>query len=100
MMSSVLSRVDYVIYKLLTVWKTHVCFSLTTLWDYFICLEDLPRTSCNFLKRRKLKGFYLAVIQKAPYKMLCTIWYHLYNFKNVKNSHGRVLLFAGFSLQL
>ena len=22
----------------------------------------------------------------------CTIWYHLYNFKNVKNTHGGVLL--------
>ena len=24
--------------------------------------------------------------------MPCTIWYHLNNFKNVKNTHGRVLL--------
>ena len=24
--------------------------------------------------------------------MRCTIWYHLYNFKNVKNAHGEVLL--------
>ena len=24
--------------------------------------------------------------------MLCTIWYHLYNLKNVKNTHGEVLL--------
>ena len=24
--------------------------------------------------------------------MLCTIWYHLYNLKNVKNTHGGVLL--------
>ena len=24
--------------------------------------------------------------------MLCAIWYHLYNFKNVKNTHVRVLL--------
>ena len=24
--------------------------------------------------------------------MFCGIWYHLYNFKNVKNIHGRVLL--------
>ena len=22
----------------------------------------------------------------------CAIWYHLYNLKNVKNSHGRVLI--------
>ena len=34
----------------------------------------------------------------------CAIWYHLYNLKNVKNTHGGVLLLvskvAGFSLQL
>ena len=24
--------------------------------------------------------------------MLCAIWYHFYNLKNVKNTHGRVLL--------
>ena len=24
--------------------------------------------------------------------MLCAIWYHLYNLKNVKNTHGGVLL--------
>ena len=38
--------------------------------------------------------------------MLYAIWYHLYNLKNVKNTHGGVLLFvklqalAGFKLQL
>ena len=26
------------------------------------------------------------------YVMLCAIWYHLYNLKNVKNTHGEVLL--------
>ena len=25
------------------------------------------------------------------YETLCTIWYHLYNSKNVKNTHGGVL---------
>ena len=32
----------------------------------------------------------------------CAIWYHLYNFKNVKNAYGGVLILskvAGFSLQ-
>ena len=34
---------------------------------------------------------------------LCTICYHLYNFKNVKNTYGRVLLLIklqAFNLQL
>ena len=26
------------------------------------------------------------------YVMHCAIWYYLHNFKNVKNTHGRVLL--------
>ena len=26
------------------------------------------------------------------YVMRCAIWYHLYNFKNLKNTHGGVLL--------
>ena len=26
------------------------------------------------------------------YVVRCTIWYHLYNLKNVKNTHGRVLI--------
>ena len=26
------------------------------------------------------------------YVMLCAIWYYLYNFKNVKNTHGGVIL--------
>ena len=26
--------------------------------------------------------------------MLCAIWYHLYNLKNVNNAHGGVLLLA------
>ena len=28
------------------------------------------------------------------YVMRCAIWYHLYNLKNVKNTHGGVLLFV------
>ena len=29
--------------------------------------------------------------EKISYVMLCVIWYHLYNLKNVKNTHGGVL---------
>ena len=28
------------------------------------------------------------------YEMLCEIWYHLYNLKNLKNTHGGLLLFV------
>ena len=29
----------------------------------------------------------------------CAIWYHLYNFRNVKNTHGGVLLLAKLQVQ-
>ena len=29
---------------------------------------------------------------QAVYVVCCAIWYHLYNLKNVKNTHGGVLL--------
>ena len=32
----------------------------------------------------------------GKYVVGCAIWYHLYNFKNVKNTPGGVLLSAGF----
>ena len=28
----------------------------------------------------------------VPYVVRCAIWYHLYNIKNTKNTHGGVLL--------
>ena len=31
-------------------------------------------------------------ILDVSYVVLCTIWYHLYNLKNVKNTYGGVLL--------
>ena len=33
-------------------------------------------------------------MQEGTYVMRCAIWYHLYNFKNLKNIHGEVLLFV------
>ena len=31
------------------------------------------------------------------YELFCAIWYHLYHFKNVKNTHGGVLLLVKFT---
>ena len=36
----------------------------------------------------------------TSYMMLCTIWYHLYNLKNVKDTHRGELLLVTFRLQL
>ena len=35
-------------------------------------------------------------IHTFAYIMLCAVWYHLYNLKNVKNTHGGVLLSVKF----
>ena len=32
------------------------------------------------------------ILKNRSYEMLCAIWYHLYYFKNVKNTQGGVLL--------
>ena len=34
---------------------------------------------------------------RKHYVMRCAIWYHLYDFKNVKNTHGGVLLLVAKS---
>ena len=42
---------------------------------------------------RKFKMFVCPLKTYKPiYVILCTIWYHLYNFKNAKSTHGVVLL--------
>ena len=38
------------------------------------------------------KNFSHLKIMLSLYVMLCTIWYHLYNLKNVKNIHVGILL--------
>ena len=46
---------------------------------------------------------YEAKKMSQRYVMLCTIWYHLHNLKNAKNTHGGVLLLVKLqakSLQL
>ena len=39
-----------------------------------------------------LRGVCLRLWCICIYEMLCAIWYHLYNFKNVKNTHGGMLI--------
>ena len=33
-------------------------------------------------------------LQSCEYVIFCAIWYHLDNLKNVKNTHGGVLILA------
>ena len=34
--------------------------------------------------------------RSSEYVMRCAIWYHLYNMKNAKNTHGGVLILVKF----
>ena len=43
---------------------------------------------------------YICLWHTCPYKTLCAIWYHLYNFKNVKNTYEGVLLLVKLQASL
>ena len=43
---------------------------------------------------------HVLVFQIFLHLMHCTIWYHLYYFKNVKDTHGGVLLLVRLQLYL
>ena len=44
------------------------------------------------LRRSVLSNLFLVNKSLLVFVIRCTIWYHFYNLKNVKNTHGRVLL--------
>ena len=46
----------------------------------------------SFLKKLLPTIFQYHVLIANSDVMFCAIWYHLYNLKNVKNTHGGVLL--------
>ena len=41
---------------------------------------------------RNAQNIYLLEQLQVAYVMRCVIWYHSYNLKNVKNTHGGVLI--------
>ena len=73
-------------------------------WCWFRCIEKqqqaeriLPSSQRMCVLGEKVaaiasKGFWSS--RWSSYVMLCAIWYHLYNFKNVKSTHGGVLPFV------
>ena len=57
------------------------------------CKPDQSSVSNGFLHGRSEYGRCFSAFGWL-YEMLCAIWYHLHNFKNVKNSHRGVLVFG------
>ena len=43
-------------------------------------------------KLTRVNGYHMFYFITSPYVIRCAILYHLYNFTNVKNTHGGVLL--------
>ena len=57
------------------------------MFKYFISISpQIIRKPLIFSGEMKMIYFFAFI------GMLCVIWYHLYNFKNVKNTYGGVLL--------
>ena len=55
---------------------------------------DYVQFFCNYSK-----SWVAGRMNVIKYAMFCTIWYHLYNLKNVKNTHGGVLLLVNFVVE-
>ena len=77
--------------------KILCCFKIRNF--QYIMLKD-KGTNCQVFilpwlgiwKRNKTYLENLLTLKTKTYVMLCETWYHLYNLKNVKNTHGGMLL--------
>ena len=80
--------------NILQQWQSIIYFPS---WQQMLRLPISPFISNTLAIRSRMKQLC------AKYVVLCSIWYHLYNSKNKKSTHGGVLLFVKllqlFSLQ-
>ena len=73
-----------------------ICFLVTPVLRFGLLLYCWQ--ICHIIRsivsmaRRYEKFFFRIADLTNDNTMLCAIWYHLYNLKNVKNTHGGVLL--------
>ena len=59
---------------------------------YLLCIAQLYVVFLAGLKVENKHAFKNTLTKfSKTYVVRCAIWYHSYNLKNVKNSHGRVL---------
>ena len=58
--------------------------------DWNLFKEKTKTKSRRFAKFKDCRQISLLILSK--FVMRCAIWYHLYNLKNVKNTHGGVLI--------
>ena len=75
-----------------------LCFYVTC---YYVTMLHVTMLLCYMLlcyKHVTMFIFILFYLERDKNVMLCAIWYHVYNFKNVKNTHRGVLLLLKFRL--
>ena len=71
-------------------------------FKHFASKHQRPGLSINELKNG-LNSFYNNFVMSKMWiiiEMFCAIWYHLHNLKNVKNTHGGVLLLVKLKVTL
>ena len=66
-------------------------------WISNFITASLAQQQFAYGHQLKLAVFWIYSIISQLYVVLCTIQYHVYNLKNVKNTHGGVLLSVKFS---
>ena len=67
------------------------------LLGYFILLGFTYVSFINLQKSLQNRAWQWVLFKQLLYVVRCAIWHHLYNLKNVKNTHGRVF-FTFFKL--
>ena len=75
---------------LATMKRFHTCYSVTINCIFFVNFEEVVAHMFMMWVMNLRRVF--RTLLTITYVMLCTIWYHFYNLKNVKNARGRVLL--------
>ena len=57
-----------------------------------ICENSQRLLTVNWFGEKASPYMFDKVLNALLHMIHCAIWYHMHNFKNVKNTHGRVLL--------
>ena len=94
---SLLSRIFDIFPNESSFQTSHVIFY--TPFGLTYCIPVSPRFTLSSAFQHILHLLFFWVTLFFAFVMLCVIWYHLYNFKNVKNAHGRVLLLVKFQAE-
>ena len=81
-----ISRENFRSFKQNNFCKEIICCILEMFKAFYVVLNYLNLHLHRYKERLRYDKY------RCTYVMLCAIWYHFYNLKNVKNNHEGVLL--------